>query len=93
MRKQIKFSDKFPVRAGVRDTFLETLNQRADAHNEFVDITEHRMEWFKTAMDMLLDYLGQKDKSNKRIQWINIWLSIACLIATAGVWAYVLTWN
>lgn len=44
MRKQSKISDKVSVRIGINEEFIDTLNQRADAHNEFVDVTEHRMK-------------------------------------------------
>ena len=93
MRKQSKISDKVSVRIGINEEFIDTLNQRADAHNDFVDVTEHRMKWFVDAMDMLLDYLWKKDKTYSRLHWINLWLCIASLIAVWSLWAFVLTWN
>jgi hypothetical protein len=93
MRKHSKFSDKISVRIGINEEFIDTLNQRADAHNDFVDVTEHRMKWFVDAMDMLLDYLWKKDKTYKRLHWINLWIGLASLIAVWSLWAFVLTWN
>lgn len=93
MRKQSKISDKVSVRISINEEFIDTLNQRADAHNEFVDVTEHRMKWFVDAMDMLLDYLWKKDKAYSKLHWINLWLCIASLIAVWSLWAFVLTWN
>lgn len=93
MRKQPKFSDRYTVRIGINEEFIDTLNQRADAHNDFVDVTEHRMKWFVDAMDMLLDYLWKKDKTYKRLHWINLWIGLVSLIAVGSLWAFVLTWN
>lgn len=78
MRKQ----KLFPTRLGSKNTLIDSLNQRADAHNEFVDVCERRFEWFKDGFDLLLDYLWKKDKAQRKTDWFLLWLSIFNLIAT-----------
>lgn len=64
------------------NSLIDTLNQRADAHNEFVDVCDHRFKWIKEWFDLLLDYLSKKDKAQRRTDWFLLWLNIINLIAT-----------
>lgn len=91
-KKEINISKEAPFQTGMVDELIDSLNDWADTYNEFVDVTDEKLEWLKTWMLSLIDIISMREKRTRKLYYILLGLGMINLVAVWVLRVQEFTW-